>query len=56
MISIDTNILLYAFCKESGKHQKAKAYLESLIDNEDVILSEFILIEFYTLLRNQAVL
>lgn len=56
MISVDANILLYSFSAASPFHAPAKRFLEELSDREDVALSEFILTEFYLLLRNPAVL
>jgi predicted nucleic acid-binding protein len=56
MISIDANILLYSYAADSPFHTSAKSFLEELSDREDVALSEFILTEFYLLLRNPAVL
>lgn len=55
MISVDTNILLFSYCETSLYHAGAKAFLISLADREDVALSEFVLSEFYLLLRNPAV-
>ena len=55
MISVDTNILLFSYCETSPYHAGAKAFLISLADREDVALSEFVLSEFYLLLRNPAV-
>ena len=56
MISIDANILLYSYCGDSPFHVSAKAFLQDLSEREDVALSEFVLAEFYLLLRNPAVL
>ena len=56
MISIDANILLYSYAVASPFHLPAKRFLEELSDREDVALSEFILTEFYLLMRNPAVL
>ena len=56
MLSIDTNLLLHAFNEDSPSHAAAYAWLTSLQDSEDVAVSEFILAEFYGLLRNPAVL
>jgi uncharacterized protein len=56
MISIDANILLYSYAASSPFHLPAKRFLEELTEREDVALSEFILTEFYLLLRNPAVL
>jgi toxin-antitoxin system PIN domain toxin len=54
--SIDANLLLYCYSQASPSHRKAKEFLESLADRNDVAVSEFVLVEFYTLLRNPAVL
>ncbi len=56
MLSIDTNILLHAFNENSPRHQAAFAWITSIQRDEDVAISEFILAEFYGLLRNPAVL
>lgn len=56
MLSIDTNILLHAFNEDSPSHQAAYAWISSIQKDEDVAISEFILAEFYGLLRNSAVL
>ncbi len=56
MLSIDANILLYAFNSASPWHEAALGWLGSIHADEDVALSEFILAEFYGLLRNSAVL
>jgi predicted nucleic acid-binding protein len=56
MISVDANILLYSYCTDSSFHAPARDFLEQLSGREDVALSEFILAEFYLLLRNPAVL
>lgn len=56
MLSIDANILLYAYCEDSPYHAAAKKFIGSLREREDAALSEFVLAEFYLLLRNPAVL
>lgn len=56
MISIDANILLYSYSVDSPFHAVANRFLIELSQREDVALSEFILTEFYLLLRNPAVL
>lgn len=56
MISIDANILLYSYAAESPFHPQAKSFIEELSIREDIALSEFILTEFYLLMRNPAVL
>lgn len=55
MISIDTNILFFAYAEDRPEHAKAKAFLDARSGAGDVILCEFMLIEFYRLLRNPAV-
>lgn len=56
MLSIDTNLLLYCFTEASPYHAAARKFIESASAREDVGLSEFVLTEFYLLLRNPAVL
>ena len=56
MLSIDTNLLLYSYSEASPWHQAARQFIQSIATREDVALSEFILTEFYLLLRNAAVL
>ena len=56
MISIDTNILLPAVERTNTSHRGAAAFLESLVERDDVAVSEFVLVELYCLLRNPAVL
>ena len=52
MLSIDTNILLYAINTDSPYHLAAFNYLSSIAKRDDVLISEFVLAEFYQLLRN----
>ena len=56
MISVDTTILLPAVETQGRDHGRASAFLESLQDRDDVAISELILLELYSLLRNPAVL
>lgn len=56
MLSIDANILLYAYSKAAPEHNRALEFINSHSESEDVALSEFVLTEFYLLLRNPAVL
>lgn len=56
MLSIDANLLLYAFNSASPWHDESSSWLSSIQGDEDVAISEFILAEFYGLLRNPAVL
>lgn len=55
MLSIDTNILFYAANPAAPLHDRALRYLRALAANEDVVISEFILAEFYRLLRSPVV-
>jgi toxin-antitoxin system PIN domain toxin len=56
MLSIDTNLLFFAFAADRPEHARASEWLEGLITRKDVALSEFVLVELYNLLRNSAVL
>lgn len=56
MLSIDTNLLLYCYSEASPHHAAAKQFVQSMSLREDVGISEFVLTEFYLLLRNPAVL
>jgi len=56
MISLDTNILFFAFAQDRVEHEKAAGFIDEYSARTDVILCEFMLIELYRLLRNPAVL
>jgi uncharacterized protein len=56
MLSIDANILLYGYSTASPHHDPAKRFIKEMATREDVALSEFVLAEFYLLLRNPVVL
>ena len=56
MLSIDANLLFYAFNADCPQQAAAEAYLKSLTEREDIVLSEVVLCEFYVLLRSPAVL
>jgi len=56
MLSIDASILLYAYSEAAPGHERAIAFITSQSGSENVALSEFVLTEFYLLLRNPAVL
>ena len=55
MLSVDTNILFIGTVNSHPKHGRAAAFLNS-IQNEEVVISEFILLELYVLLRNPVVM
>jgi len=56
MLSIDTNLLFYAFATDRVEHAAAREWITPLHELDDVVLSEFMLLEFYRLLRNPAVM
>ena len=55
MISVDTNILLYAQNANCPEHGAARDYLLGIARSQDVALCELVLVELYLLLRNPAV-
>ena len=55
MLSIDTNLLFHAFAADRPEHPAARAWLEPLHASSEVVISEFVLVEFYRLLRNPMV-
>ncbi len=56
MISIDTNILLYAQDASCPEHQPALDFLRRHADDPDIAICELVLVELYILLRNPVVL
>lgn len=56
MISLDTNLLLYALNRDCAAHQLARRFLDACSRRDDVALCELVLLELYQLLRNPAVL
>ena len=56
MTSLDSNLLLNCYSQASPFHAQALSFLEGLSARDDVTISELVLVEFYTLLRNPAVL
>ncbi|HEY5791968.1 MAG TPA: VapC toxin family PIN domain ribonuclease [Chthoniobacterales bacterium] len=56
MTSIDANLLLFSYSTDSPFHEKARRFLQSIGQREDIGISEFVLAEFYLHLRNPAVL
>ncbi len=56
MLSIDTNLLLYCYSEASPHHEGAREFIEAASVRDDVAVSEFVLTEFYLLLRNPTVL
>lgn len=56
MLSVDTNILLYAQNRDCPEHGTARAFIEQCAARDDVAICEPVLLELYQLLRNPAVL
>ena len=56
MIGIDTNIFAHARIATAPMHKAALAFLDSIADSPDVVVSELVLTEFYLLLRNEKIL
>ncbi len=56
MISLDTNILLYAQNRECAEHTEAYEFIRALASSSKVVICELILVELYLLLRNPTVL
>lgn len=52
MLSIDSNILFFAFARSLPQHQKALTWIRSIGEDSGVGISEFVLVELYTLVRN----
>ena len=55
MISIDTNLLIYARVQSSRWHQVAADFIEALHERRDVAIAELVLVEFYLALRNPVI-
>ena len=55
MLSIDTNIIVYALNSDVTEHNAARSFLIDIGERQDVIISEQVLVEVYLLIRNQSV-
>jgi uncharacterized protein len=55
MLSIDTNILVYALDQRSPFNASARTFLTKHADNPQMAISELVLVELYLHLRNPAV-
>lgn len=55
MLSIDTDVLMYAQNQDCPEHDAAVVFLVSCADRDDVAICELVLVELYQLLRNPAV-
>lgn len=56
MISLDTNILLYALNQDCPEYAAARAFLTECAGRDDVAICELVLAELYQLLRCEAVI
>jgi toxin-antitoxin system PIN domain toxin len=56
MISFDTNILLYSLNPQSKWHGAAVQFLEQSLAEDRVVMTDYVLVELYNLLRNPAVM
>jgi toxin-antitoxin system PIN domain toxin len=56
VLSIDTNVLLYAQNRDCSEYEAAVAFLGECGGRSDIAISELVLLELYQLLRNPAVL
>jgi len=56
VISIDTNILLYAHNSDCPEHAKAFSFLSEMGGSDRVVICELVLVELYVLLCNPRVL
>ena len=54
MLSIDTNLLVYAQNSDCDEHPRARAFLSSCRDRE-VVICELVLVELYLVLRSAAI-
>ncbi|MGD7652918.1 MAG: TA system VapC family ribonuclease toxin [Verrucomicrobiales bacterium] len=56
MTSVDTNILLYSLNPGSERHGKARDFLQNTLADGQVVITDYVLVELYNLLRNPVVL
>ena len=56
VLSIDTNILLYAQNQDCAEHRQALSFIQHCSGRQDIAICELVLMELYQLLRNPAVL
>jgi uncharacterized protein len=55
MLSVATTVLFAALSSGAAHHAPAYAFLQSLTQRRDVVISELVLLELYVLLRNAVV-
>ncbi|MCC7102396.1 MAG: PIN domain-containing protein [Fimbriimonadaceae bacterium] len=56
MLSCDTNVLFHAFNEDSPDHEKCLEFIRAHERDRKFVLSEWVLIETYNLIRNAAAL
>ncbi len=56
MISLDTNLLIYARVAANPWHESARRFLEQLTAGAEVMIAELVLVEYYLALRNPAIM
>ncbi len=52
MVGLDTNILLYAYDKNSLFYEQAKAFIKTLLGQEIIALADLTLLEFYSVITD----
>jgi hypothetical protein len=52
---LPSQLLFFAFAEDRLEHRSAAAFMSSLQDTNELLLSELVLVELYRLLRNPAV-
>jgi toxin-antitoxin system PIN domain toxin len=55
MISVDTNLLIYAADPDCPQHHSSRGFLQQQIERRDFALCELVLVELYMQLRNPRV-
>lgn len=53
MVSVDTNLFVYAQNTRCAEHRPARAFLDSCRDR-DIVICELVLVELYLVLRSTA--
>jgi toxin-antitoxin system PIN domain toxin len=55
LISLDTNLLIYALNSAAVEHKAAREFVNALEQDDNVAICELVLFELYGLLRNEKV-
>jgi len=58
MIGIDTNVFFYSLNRKSAFYNSAREYVSNALKdgNQQVVITDYVLMELYNLLRNKAVM